>query len=475
MTAVYQPKLPLRDYQARELARMRGKHAWGLLMYMRTGKSCVALADFGQLELDGLADDFLLVAPAGVYLTWRGEMEKHLSDDLRGRLRVGTWVSGKGVEPGFLRDHSRPRALLVNVEALSTATGAREACAVFAEGRRVVTAVDESTAIKGHGTKRTKFVVQKLAPRSAYRRILSGLPDPRSPLDYFSQFYFLDPRILGHDRYESFFEEFAVYEKRLFAGRRWPTKVVTGYKNEDLLRERIAPWSSRVAFRPDIPPSWTLRHVPLTDEQRRAYAEMRQYATTKLGDGHVTATIVLTQMMRLHQILCGHVTDDDGQVRELPELKTAQLLELLEDYSGKAVVWVTYDADVRKVAARLAAEYGPDSVARFWGGNASTREAEEARFKGDPACRFMVATASAGGRGRTWDAADLVVYYSSSYDLEHREQSEQRVQAVGKARQVDYVDLVAPGTVEEKILHALRAKIDLSTAVSGGDWRQWVV
>jgi len=443
---------------------------------MRLGKSKIAIDDFGILEHQGKAQDFLLVAPAGAYLTWQGELEKHLSDDLRGRLRVATWTSGKKLDAGFLLDHSRPRALLVNVEALSTATGAREACLLFCRGRRVVAAVDESTAIKGHGTKRTKFVVRHLAPACAYRRILSGLPDPRSPLDYFSQFYFLDPRILGHDKYESFFEEFAVYEKRLFAGRRWPTKVVTGYKNEDLLRERIAPWSSRVAFRPDIPPSWTLRHVALTPEQRRAYAEMRQYATTKLeGGGHVTATIVLTQMMRLHQILCGHVTDDDGQVRELPELKTAQLLELLEDYSGKAVVWVTYDADVRKVASRLAEEYGGGSTARFWGGNASTREAEEARFKGDPACRFMVATASAGGRGRTWDAADLVVYYSSSYDLEHREQSEQRVQAVGKARQVDYVDLVAPGTVEEKILHALRAKIDLSTAVSGGDWRQWVV
>ena len=177
MTAEYQPKLPPRDYQARELARMRGKPAWALLCYMRTGKTKIALDDFGQLELDGAAQDLLVVAPAGAYLTWQGELEKHLSDDLRGRLRVATWVSGKKLDAGFLLDHSRPRTLLVNVEALSTATGAREACLLFCRGRRVVAAVDESTTIKGHGTKRTKFVVRHLAPACAYRRILSGLPD----------------------------------------------------------------------------------------------------------------------------------------------------------------------------------------------------------------------------------------------------------------------------------------------------------
>jgi SNF2 family DNA or RNA helicase len=472
----YEPKLPPRDYQAREFVRMEDHTAWALLCYMRTGKSKMVLDDFGRLEEEGKVQDLLVVAPAGVYLTWKDEVDKHLSTTLYTRMRLDVWRSGKKMNSGFLQDHSRPRIFLVNVEALSTATGARQACEAFLKDRRVMTAVDESTVIKGPGTKRTEYVIRSLAPLSKYRRILSGLPTPRSPLDLFSQFYFLDPRILGYTTYSKFRSHYAVLTKKPFGPGGRLIDIVTGYQNLDELQAKIAPHSSRVTFRPDIPPTWTIRQVPLTAEQQRVYRELKEYATTKLAeDSYATATVVLAQISKLHQVLCGHVVDEQGVTREIPEHKTDQLMELLDDYSGKAVVWVTYDADVRKVAFRIAQEYGPGSVARFWGGNLSTREAEERKFKEDPTCRFMVATASAGGRGRTWDVADLVVYYSSSFDLEHREQSVQRVHAVDKKRQVDYIDLVAPGTVEEKILDALRKKIDLAAAITNDGYREWVV
>jgi hypothetical protein len=114
-------------------------------------------------------------------------------------------------------------------------------------------------------------------------------------------------------------------------------------------------------------------------------------------------------------------------------------------------------------------------VARFWGGNVDTREEEEAWFKTKPECRFMVATQSAGGRGRTWDVADLVIYHASRNDLEHRDQSEYRALNVGKERGVDYIDLVVPNTVDMKIIEALRAKIDLSQVITGDSWREWII
>jgi len=119
--------------------------------------------------------------------------------------------------------------------------------------------------------------------------------------------------------------------------------------------------------------------------------------------------------------------------------------------------------------------HGRDAVALFYGGNRKEREEEERRFKTDPACRFMVATPAAGGKGRTWDVADLVVYYSSTNDLEHRAQSEERPRNVGKVKPIHYVDLVVPGTVDEKIIQALRAKIDLAAVVTGDAWREWLI
>jgi SNF2 family DNA or RNA helicase len=138
------------------------------------------------------------------------------------------------------------------------------------------------------------------------------------------------------------------------------------------------------------------------------------------------------------------------------------------------VIWAAYGANVKRITKAIQKVYGEDSVANFWGGNAANREAEEAAFKKLSNCRFMVATAAAGGRGRTWDVADTVIYYSNTFSLEHRMQSEERTQAVGKTKSVGIFDLRCPGTVEDKIIDALRNKIELSNAITGDQWREWI-
>jgi SNF2 family DNA or RNA helicase len=182
----------------------------------------------------------------------------------------------------------------------------------------------------------------------------------------------------------------------------------------------------------------------------------------------------MTQMLRLHQILAGHTMSDNGYLVDIPENKTAEILNILENVSGKAVIWAAYDADIKKITKALEKVYKPGSVARFWGGNAKTREAEELAFKTDPKCRFMIATAAAGGRGRTWDVADTVIYHSNTFSLEHRMQSEERTQAIGKQANVGVYDLLTRGTIEEKIVGALREKMKLSDAITGDAWREWI-
>lgn len=489
----YRPKLELRDYQREAVDRMAGKKAFALLMAMRTGKTAVALADFGRLETSGECQDLLIAAPAGCYRTWLGEIDKHLAPELRSRLRVNVWTSGMGAAKReeleeFLHAANGPRAFLVNVEALSVkSTGAREACEMFLAPRRSMMIIDESVVVKSPKAKRTKYINANLAPMADYRRILSGLPTPRSPLDLYCQFEFLDKRILRQPLYRSFMHRYAIVKQTTFGGRlRRPAEIVVGYRNTDELADLIEPHSYRVEFRPNIPPSYTIREVELTPEQKRMYRELKEEATTMLeGSSYVSVDLVIVQMLRLHQVLCGHVKDENGVEHTIPENKTKELMSILEDYAGKAVIWCSYDADVRKVAEAIAREYDevdpvtnvplPTTVARFWGGNVSTREQEEARFKSDPRCRFMVSTPDAGGRGRTWDVADLVIYYSSRNNLDHRDQSEMRAHATGKVKQVDYIDLIAPGTVEEKILQALRSKMDLAAIITKDSWREWIV
>lgn len=466
-------------HQKEALEASANMEAYAFLMAMRTGKTKVTCDDYVRLYRRGNVRDLAVVAPGGVYETWVEAIAAEIGDP----PEVYVWRSGKARGSGetrrrkeFMRSDG-PRALLMNIEALSSVKEARETMLEYLRQSDVYLVVDESTAIKNPRAKRTKFVVRELGGVATVRRILSGLPTPKSPLDLFSQFDFLDWHIIGHRSWFTFRARYAILRKRFLAGRSF--QEVVGYQNVEELQERIAPYSFRRTLEDcyDLPPvSYAFRHVEMTDEQKRVYSELRDFATSALDEtDHVTATLVITQMLRLHQVLCGHVSDEMGQVHEIPERRTAELISLLEEYDGKAIIWASYDWDIQKIAAALAHEYGPGSVARFWGGNRGTREEEERRFKTDPACRFIVATPAAGGRGRTWDAADLVVYYSSTNDLEHRSQSEERPKAVGKKRPIAYVDLVVKGTVEEKIITALRAKINLAAAVTGDDYREWLV
>lgn len=479
---VYRPRFEPYAHQIEALNKMKGRKAYALLMEMRTGKTKVVLDDFGRLEDDGEISGLLVIAPAGVYRTWETAIKDHVSEELQKRLLVHTWSASAGKTgernlKHFMDQIDRPRVLLVNVEALSSVKRARDLCEQFLSSVPSMAVVDESTVIKNHSSERTKFINSKLAPLAHYRRILTGTVSPNSPLDVYSQFQFLGSKLLGFSSYYAFRARYAVLKQLPMGGRNVP--IVMGYRDVDELRDRIAPHAHRVRLADcyDMKePTYAVRHVDLTSEQKRIYSDLKHFATAQLSEEKfVSAQQVITQILRLHQVLCGHTVTEDGERMDIAENRTNELLDLLAEYDGKAIIWCSYDADVRKVVARLQREYGEGSVARFWGGNQSTREQEEAKFKTEPACRFMVATAAAGGRGRNWSCADMTIYYSNTQDLEHREQSEARPNEVGKTIPHHYVDLVVPGTVDEKIIKALRNKINMASTISGDNYREWLV
>jgi hypothetical protein len=485
MNAIYTPQKKPYAHQLQALERLKGKQAFALLMKMRTGKTKVLLDDFGQLELDGAVERLLVIAPGGVYRTWVSAIQEHCSQDLLKRLGVWVWESGASKTKqvalqDFLSAAARPQILLMNVEALSSVKRAKAVAKQFlADGNaRTMLAIDESTIIKRHDSKRTEFILNELKPLATYRRILTGLVTPRSPLDLYSQFDFLDNAILGHRSYLGFRSRFAIMRPIIGGGR--AIQTVVGYRDSEELQARIAPHSFRVRLEDcyDLPPKiYQRRDVPLTDEQEKLYNDMLHFASAQLKSGtFVSATVVVAQIIRRHQILCGHTVDEKGTYHDIAERRIETLLEVLEEEGeDKAIIWCAYDPCIRKVSAALQKEYGEASVARFWGGNVNQREEEERRFLNDEKCRFMVATPAAGGRGRTWNNASLTIYHSCTPDLEHRSQSEERTQAVGKVRSGLYIDLIALGKVEEKYLKCLRGKIDISTVINGDNYQEWLI
>jgi SNF2 family DNA or RNA helicase len=150
-------------------------------------------------------------------------------------------------------------------------------------------------------------------------------------------------------------------------------------------------------------------------------------------------------------------------------------MEILEERSGKTVIWANYRHDVEKICARLAREYGEKSYVEYHGGlDVAQSEESIRRFTKDHDCQFFVATQSKGGWGITLVEASYVVYFSNNFDLEKRLQSEDRTHRSGQTKSVTYVDIVTPGTVDEKIIKALRDKKSVADLVTGDGVRDWL-
>lgn len=470
------------------------------LMDMGTGKSKVVLDEWGAGVRNGGARNLLMVAPAGSYRNWfagknglsNSEIDVHLPEWLREDMIVNHWTSGANRShrdslASFLRVRDRPRALFVNVEALSTVDAARELVEEYLESADTYFGVDESTTIKGATSLRGKYM-QAIGQKAACRRILTGLLTPRSPLDAWGQFAFLDWRILGSPSYFGFKRRFAI-TKKIMVDQEWSdgepvdgtgrkVDMVVGYRNLDELHDRIAEYSFRVLKEEclDLEPKMYLtRDVEHTKEQAKAYKELRDNATTKLmRDSYVTVDMVIQMMIRLHQINLGYAIDDEGVIRDLPENRTKEIINILDEHNGKTVIWTPFIHRIDVLEEKLRKEYGPKAVAKFYGPNRETRHLDEARFVGDPDCKIMLATQGAGGRGNTWTCANLNIYDSNNHDLEQRQQSEDRTHRKGQTQRVTYIDLMTENTVDIKFVHALRNKYSMATQITGENMRAWI-
>jgi Mesyanzhinovviridae DNA helicase len=465
---------------------------------MGTGKSKIVCDEWSQRVYARDLHDLIVWAPAGSYENWfvdhedePSELTKQLPPELRERALIAGWRSGSSRARRAIQDlvraRGRPRVLVVNDEAISAVRDARLACQEFLESSPGAMAVkDESTRIRNPSADRTKYILRFGAMARA-RRIMSGLMSPKSPLDLFSQYQFLDWRILGFRDYWPFKSRYAVTRPMQIWARgksgeayQRQIRVTVGYRNVDELRSRRMPYTHRVLKRDclDLPDKvyMPVRHVEMTREQRRVYDEMLEFCTTELeSGGHVTGTSAIQQILKLHQVACGFVIDEEGRAHEVPSAKLDELVEVLREHGGKAVIWTCYQEHVRMIERRLVREFGEGCAVLFYGGNRSTRGEGEARWKRPDGPPFLVATTGAGGVGNNWIAASLSVYVANDYDLEHRAQSEDRIHRKGQTRGAAYAEIVTRGSVDEKILHALRHKIDMATAITGENYRDWLI
>lgn len=452
-------------------------------MEMGTGKSKVCIDNAGILYERELIDTFIVIAPKGVYRNWATiEIPAHMPERIIRDVII--WKSSPTKELKtklelLLQPNKTKglRILIMNIEALSTPKGTRYLDKVLDEGTCLLT-VDESTSIKNPKARRSKTVI-KLGKKAKYKRILTGFPVTQSPLDLWAQCNFLHPQLLGKDVGSNFFQfqyRYAIMKKRSVGSHSF--NLVVGYRNLESLSEIIKKFSSRVmkADCLDLPPKlYTQRHVQLTPDQQRLYTEIKEYALAHLGDeGFMTAPNVMTQLLRLQQVLSGHSKTDEGKLVEIKDNRLTELMDCLEDASGKVIIWSRFRYDIKRIEKTLIKEYGPLSTVTYYG-DTSDEERSEAieRFQNGDA-QFFVGNPQTGGYGITLTAAETVIYFANSFDLAVRMQSEDRCHRIGQDKHVTYIDLIAEKTIDEKIVKSLRSKMDIASVVMGEELRQWL-
>ena len=466
-------------HQLTALEKSWDKQEYGYFMEMGTGKSKVLVDNIAMLYDKGKINGALIIAPKGVYRNWMSqEIPIHLASHIQPKMVLWTASTSKTKQKEYdslFETGYDLHILIMNVEAFSTKKGL-DFAGRFLRTHRTLMAVDESTSIKTPTAKRTKSILS-IGKLANYRRILTGSPVTKSPLDLYTQCAFLNEHLLGFTSYYTFRNRYANMLDRNFGGRR--VQIVGGYKRLDELAEILKAFSYRVLKEHclDLPEKiYIERQVELTEEQSKAYSTMKSAALASLKGKMATAPHVLTQMMRLHQITCGHLKNDDGTITEIKNNRLDELLDVLDEIEGKAIIWANYIYDIEHIVKEVKKEYGENSVVQYYGAISSEKRQEAIEKFQDPdsPVKFFVGNPQTGGYGITLTAASNVIYYSNGYDLEKRLQSEDRAHRIGQRKSVTYVDLVAPKTVDEKIKKALRKKINIANEIMGEELRDWI-
>ena len=448
------------DHQRKAFYMSRNKENFALLMEQGTGKSKVIIDTAAHLYANDKITALIIIAPNGVHRNWlNNEIPMHLPE----------WCPRQAIYyyAGMNKKHqaewnkvfcveNKLKIFAFNVEAF-VSKKAQALINKIMNTNKALLVVDESSRIKRPGAKRTRFIT-KVGKLAKYRRILTGTPVTKGPEDVYSQFKFLDPYILGYESFYSFRARYCVmggYEQ----------KQIVGYENVNELTSNVEGHSYRILKKDclDLPEKIYQRaYIDLSPKQRSLYTAIRDEYMAEYQDQIIDAPEAITRLLRLQQITCGWFPGDEPIPIDEENPRIKLLKELLSDIEGKVIIWARFRADLRAIETAL----GILGVSYHGGVSNDARTHAVEAFQKDPKIRYFIGQPQSGGLGLTLTAATYAIYYSNSFDLETRLQSEDRCHRIGTKSNVTYIDIEAVKTVDGKIIKALRNKKNLADIIT---------
>jgi len=449
---------------------------WAYFMEMGTGKTKVTIDNIGYLSFKGKIDSVLIIAPKSVYTIWETEINSHMPNAIK--YKIHKWNIDKQKDIEKLNKYEHLRIFLINVEALSTKRGF-EACVDYLTKNKLnFVALDESTTIKNRSAKRTKNILG-LRRLSHIRRILTGSPITKSPLDLFTQCQFLSPELLGFSSYLAFRNRYAEMTDIPVGSGRF-IQVPKYYKRLEELEIKLKQFATRIRkdqcldLKPKVRQK---RYIELEGESKKIYDRLRTSALAIVEDSTISFSNKLTEIIKLHQVCNGFTKDDEGKMLRLHDSKLKALDEVISETDGKIIIWANYLWNIHEIIHFLKSKYGEESTVSIFGEvSVEDRKTAVETFQNDSKVRFFVGNPTTGGFGLTLTACNTVIYYSNSYNLEVRMQSEDRAHRMGQTGTVLYVDIVAKNTLDEAIMKSLINKGQIAAKTLGEeDLRSWLL
>lgn len=431
------------------------------LMEQGCGKTAVAIAVAGYRFKRGEVNRVLVVAPASVVPVWPKEFATHADFPHDVRPLEGSTQKRSEVLKKWAPDPAVLQAAVINYEATWRMDEA------LAAWRPDMIICDESQRIKTPGARQSK-AMHALGRRAKYRMILTGTPITQGPLDFFSQYKFLDQDIFGRSYY-AFRARYA-----LMGG--YGNRQVIGYQNLDDLVQK----AHSVAFRCrkedclDLPEQIDqVLYCELEKDARRIYDQLVKESVAELSDEEVViAPNVLSRLLRLSQMTGGYLRVDE-QTTLVSKAKMGLLEETLDDLieaGKKVVVFARFIPEIEAIVKML--EKKKVAHGLIYGATPMDARGEMVEsFQTDPAVKVFVAQIQTAGLGITLHAADTAIFYSLDYSYANYDQCRARIHRIGQKNNCTYIHLVARNTVDEKVLSALAQKRDLADQVVD-NWRE---
>lgn len=477
----YPVKGPARSHQVRALAEAWGHDGHCYFVDPGGGKTYLSIADAGRMYAEGLIDGVIIFAPNGVHEQWIDQQfPQWCGVPWKGHHnRAGKRALGEFVKPRAMRPAEALGVVALNYEALRTKDGQALLEAFVALYPRYLLVVDESHKAKSPTADRTKETM-RWALRARFRRILSGTPVLRGLEDLWSQYEICIPglgwphepiRLLPKGKVHTY--GFMGFKSHYCITRELPSnpraKIIVGYRNEDHLRERVAPFVTRIKsseFAVMEEPDIITVPTPMTVAQAAQYHLMENALIAQIDGNTITAQNALVQMGKLMQIAAGFLYRDDredeqGPWKPLGTNKIDAALELLDQLDEPVLIWAPYVAQQQMLLIELndRVERGlPEARPFFHYQGSASVAAWEATRNG-----VMFGNQGSGmGVGLNLQHSAANIYLSNTFSAEARWQSIKRTDRMGQTRQVRVWDLTTPGTVETKVMKALEHKEDIS-------------